>query len=486
MKFNLPKNNNEGLILSGVLVFAFIAVIIVVGLMSWFIVVVKANRNLVAREQAFHIAEAGIEYYRWHLAADNTDFTDGTAEPGPYVHEFRDKIGEVVGEFSLEITAPEVGSTLTTIESTGKVLSQPDVTRTIRVQMAIPSFANYAAVSNENIRFGEGTVVYGPIHSNGGIRFDGVAHNIVSSVKASYDDPDHSGDFEFGVHTHVSPTDPTPPAEVPDRPDVFVVGREFPVNNVNFSGISSDLTNFKDLAEEPEGYYFDDSDEYGYQIILKTNDTFDLYKVTDLYSASEAGCYSYSGSQDGWGTWSIQDVEFVGNYNFPENGMVFVEDDVWVEGQIDGARITIVAAAFPDISSTRKSITVNDDLLYTQYDGSDSIGLIAQKNINIGLVSENNIQIDAALISQHGRVGRYYYIYQWWKGNSLCRQNYVRDTVTVNGMIASHDRYGFAYTNGTGYDDRIINYDAEFLYNPPPHFPLISDIYEIVTWEELD
>lgn len=486
MKFNLLKKHNEGLILSGVLVFAFIAVIIVVGLMSWFIVVVKANRNLVAREQAFHVAEAGIEYYRWHLAADNTDFTDGTGEPGPYVHEFRDKIGEVVGEFSLNITPPVVGSTLTTIESTGRVFSNPEVTRTISVQMAIPSFAKYAAVLNEDVRFGEGTVVYGPIHSNGGIRFDGVAHNIVSSVKESYDDPDHSGPFEFGVHTHVSPTDPNPPAEIPDRPDVFVVGREFPVNNINFSGISSDLTNYKTLGEDSSGHYFGDSGDFGYQIVLNTDDTFDLYRVTDLYSANEAGCYAYDSSQDGWGTWSIEDSEFIDSYDFPENGIIFVEDDVWVEGQIDGARLTIVAATFPDIASTRKSVTVNNDILYTRYDGSDSIGLIAQKNINIGLVSQDNLQIDAALISQYGRVGRYYYVYQWWKGNSLCRQNYIRDEVTVNGMIASHDRYGFAYANGTGYNDRFINYDSEFLYNPPPHFPLISEIYEIVTWEELD
>jgi hypothetical protein len=487
MKFNFLKKNNEGLILTTTLVLAFISVLIVTGITSWFVVVLKSNRNLVAREQAFHVAEAGIEYYRWHLAADNTDFTDGTEEDGPYVHVVEDKLGNPAGEFSLEITAPGSGSTLTEIESTGFVYSHPDVSRTIRVQLAIPSFGDFAAVSNSDIRFGEGTTVYGPIHSNGGVRFDGLAHNIVSSAKETYDDPDHSGSFEFGVHTHVDPVDPAPPGVVPDRPDVFIAGREFPVNGVSFSGISADMVKFKELGQSEDGYYFNDSNAYGYKIVLKTNGTFDIYKVIDLYSPYESGCYEYSGgSQDGWGTWSIQDEEFIENYPLPENGIIFIEDDVWVEGQISEARITVVAATFPDISSTRKSITINNDLLYSRYNGEDSIGLIAQKNINIGLISEDDLQIDAALISQNNRIGRYYYYYKWYAGNSLCRNHYIKNSITVNGMIGSKDRYGFAYTNGTGYADRIINYDANLLYNPPPHFPLTSDIYEIVTWEELD
>jgi hypothetical protein len=121
--------------------------------------------------------------------------------------------------------------------------------------------------------------------------------------------------------------------------------------------------------------------------------------------------------------------------------------------------------------------------------------LIAQYYINVGLISEDNLEIDAALISQHGRVGRYYYQYKWNKPNSDCAEYGMRDTITVNGMIGSFERYGFAYTDGSafanksvisGYENRIINFDASFLYNPPPHFPLVSDIYEIVSWEELD
>jgi len=86
--------------------------------------------------------------------------------------------------------------------------------------------------------------------------------------------------------------------------------------------------------------------------------------------------------------------------------------------------------------------------------------------------------LDAAVVAKNGRVGRYYY-------SSSCGSNYIRNTITLNGMIATNRRYGFAYTDGTGYINRNINYDANLLYGPPPSFPLTSDQYALISWEEL-
>lgn len=474
--------------MSGVLVFAFIAVIVISGLTSWFGIVLKSNRDLVDKEKAFHIAEAGIEYYRWHLAHDKDDFQDGTDQAGPYIHEVEDKDGNIIGEFSLEVTAPSPGSTLVTLESTGFIKSRPEISRTIRAELATPSFAKFAFVSDSDIRFGEGTEVYGPIHSNGGIRFDGFAHNIISSAKEYYDDPDHSGLAEFGVHTHLSPLDPYPPSEVPNRPDVFESGRKFPDITVDFNGIINDLANFKTLGQSSEGLYFSPSGRLGYLIILKTNDTFDLYQVRTLRDVPHWSCEN-NNNQTGWGTLSVDLKTFLGNYNFPDNGVMFFEDNIWVEGQINEARLSIIAASFPDIPSSRKSITVNNDLKYTNYDGSDTIALIAQENVNVGLYSEDDLQIDGALIAQNGRVGRFYYTkpFQWWWITLPgCSPYHERETITLNGMIASKLRYGFAYTNGSGYKNRNINYDSNLLYGPPPYFPLTSDHYEPISWKEIE
>jgi hypothetical protein len=52
-------------------------------------------------------------------------------------------------------------------------------------------------------------------------------------------------------------------------------------------------------------------------------------------------------------------------------------------------------------------------------------------------------------------------------------------------MIATNTRYGFAYTDNTGYTTRNINYDGNLLYAPPPSFPLTSNQYSTISWEEV-
>jgi len=168
--------------------------------------------------------------------------------------------------------------------------------------------------------------------------------------------------------------------------------------------------------------------------------------------------------------------------------VIFIEDNVWVEGKINGARITIATGKFPDISSNRKNIIVNNNLLYTNYDGSDSIALIAQKDITTGLYSENNLRIDSALIAQNGRIGRFYYRPAYVQSGTPypgCSSNHVKNSLVLYGMIASKNRYGFAYSDNTGYINREIRYDSNLLYNPPPYFPVTSESYEMISWEEV-
>src|SRR3989344_8781104 len=349
-------NNQRGQLSLMVLIFGAVTIIILSGLIIWADSSIKIVNRSNDQALAFRIAESGIEYYRWHLAHAPADFKDGTGQPGPYVHNFYDRNGVLLGTFSLDITTPLIGSTLVDIKSTGKVQIDPSISKVIEVKFSKPSFAKYAAVLNANVRFGEGTEVFGPIHSNGGIRFDGLTHNVVTSAVADYNDPDHTGANEFGVHTHVAPTDPLPPNSVPNRPDVFEAGRQFPVPAVDFTGITQSLSNIKADAQSA-GFYRGSSGAKGYDIVLKTNDTFDLYKVNTLVSAP-SGCTN-SQNQSGWGTWSIQSESLLGNYAIPANGLIFIEDNTWVRGQINTSRLTIGSGRFPDDSATRSSITVN-------------------------------------------------------------------------------------------------------------------------------
>lgn len=490
--------NKKGQLSLQVLIFGMVSIIVISGFALWASSFLKFSLRDFNKTLAFSISEAGIEYYRWHLAHAPQDFKDGTGGPGPYIHSYYDKNGILLGQFSLEITPPPVGSTIVGIKSTGQLAADSSIEKIIKVKMGIPSFAKYAVAANDRIRFGVGTTFYGRLHSNDGIRFDGFTYNIVSSAKADYDDPDHGGGNEFGVHTHLDPPpgqgstneafrpQEAPPPPAPDRPDVFGAGREFPVPAVDFTGLTADLAQIKADAQS-NGLYFASSSALGYELVLKTDDTFDLYKVTAT-TAPPNNCVNAL-SEPGWGIWSVSATTTVGNYPIPANGLIFLEDHVWVSGRINTARITIASGRFPENPTTDTSITVNRDLLYTNYDGQDVISLVAQNNINTGLLSEDDLRIDGAIVAKNGRVGRYYYRQPSGGQAQYCGATALRSTITLYGMIVTNRRYGFNWVCGgqycSGYATRNIIYDANLLYGPPPSFPLSGDSYVQISWDEV-
>ena len=248
---------------------------------------------------------------------------------------------------------------------------------------------------------------------------------------------------------------------------------------MDFVGLTANLAQLQSSAQSA-GVYFSSSGSQGYHIVLKTNNTFDLYKVTQQVSMSSSCQSDSSASQTaGWGSWSIQNQTFLKNYAIPANGVIFAADNVWVDGQINNSRVTIAVGVFPYSSNTSKSITVNHNLLYSNFNGNDSIALIAQNNVNVGFSSDDTFSIDGALVAQNGRAGRFYYA-------SSCGTGYIRTSLTLFGMIATDVRYGFAYTDGTGYQTRNINYDANMLYSPPPSFPLTASQYVTLSWQEVN
>ena len=469
-KFSIKEE--KGMLVIQMMVFAAVVVMVIGALSSFASISIKAGRIAYNREQAFQASEAGIDYYRWHLAHAPSDYQDGAGGAGPYVHSLKDKNGTTVGQFSLLITAPPLGSTKVEIESTGNSALDPSFVRKIESQVAKPSIAKYSVAGHSAMRFGVGTEVFGPIHVNGGIRFDGLAHNVVTSGATTYTDTDGdacTGSNSWGVHTCLSPADTVSPTAFPARPDVFEAGRLISQPTITFSGFTADLAVLKANAIS-SGFYRDVAGTgfVGYHVVLKTNDTFDLYKINS---------WADKGSCNGDPSWSVGTQTLQGNYAFPANGIIFIEDHIVVDGQIDGARLTITAADLTD-TINNKNILINNDISYTNYDGSDSIGIIGQAGVMVGMASEDNLKVDAALIAQNDRVGRYYY-----SGGSCAYKN--RNIISLYGMIASYGRYGFAWTDGTGYTNRSITYDANLLYAPPPNFPITSDQYVILSWQEV-
>ncbi|MEK7512964.1 MAG: hypothetical protein AAB601_02080 [Patescibacteria group bacterium] len=480
-----------------IIVFGGIALVLMSGFVLWTFSALNFSLRTFNKSLAFSVAEAGIEYYRWHLAHNQSDYWDGqgATSTGPYVHEYYDRFGNFLGEFALVITPPPQASTIVTIESRGTVAGDPTVEKIIRVKLGIPSFSKSAVATNADMRFGEGTDIYGEIVSNGGLRFDGTAHNVVKSARYTYDDPDHTGGYEFGVHTHRNkppqtgvnnsfrPDESTSTRTTPeDRPDVFLAGRELSVPTIDFVGLTQDLANIRAQASS-SGVYATSSGAQGFELVFNVTSSYTIYRVTSLQPVPRSSC-SNSQGQAGWGTWSVQNRTLFKSGPMPTSGLFFFEDHVWVRGKVSSSRATVGSGRFPVSSSTWTSITLNNDLLYSNYDGKDALQLIAQNNVNIGLFSEDDLRIDAALIAQNGRVGRYYYRPPGWYGQG-CSPNHVRQKITSYGTIATYLRYGFAYTDSTGYQIRELVYDSNLLYSPPPAAPQTGEHYEQVSWEEV-
>ncbi len=476
------KTNKKGSALAYVLVIMTAVMIIMVSMLGYISSQLKFSFNRVEREEAFQIAESGVYFYRWYLAHETSgktakqieSFWNGTVLGAPTAYEAD---YEGIGRYSIEVTRPNSGSTIIVVKATGWTYKMPNVKRTVQVRFRRPSWSEYIFLSNSFMNFGNEATVYGKVHSNGGIRFDGVAYNTVSSLLPRFNDATYGGNrMEFGVHTTVNPADGAAPSypwadgTVPDRPDIFAGGREFPVPEVSFSGVTADLANMKtQAADSAYGKYFDGTG-LGRRINLKNDGTYDVCTVLKANPNTHA-ITKYLES-DGWGECNSCSGACLSNYSIVNNGLIFVEDNVWLEGSIDSKRLTIVSANLSG-GGSQTDIYIgisNAHLRLAAYDCDNMLGLIAQRDILVLHDCPSDFIVDAALLAQTGKVG----IVDGMGG---------KYSLTFNGAIASYLQPYFQ-SGYSGFSDRTYNFNNNLLYCPPPYFPTGTE-YSIDLWEEV-
>ena len=161
----------------------------VLGALSSYTLTQNRLQNLsTGRVKALAIAEAGLEYYRWYLAHNPGDLTNGTGVPGPYEFPYEDPEGGVAGKISLAITQAgycgQDGSI--DIVSTGRPNDASGARATIRARYAQPTVAFYSTIVNDSVWAGPDRVIRGPYHSNGGVRMDGTTNAPVTSSLSSW------------------------------------------------------------------------------------------------------------------------------------------------------------------------------------------------------------------------------------------------------------------------------------------------------------
>lgn len=478
--------------------------------------------NSINSQKALNIAEAGVNYYLWHLSHNGTDYKDGQTTPntpdpnlgyGPYVHNYVDDNADITGTYTLWIKPQSVGSTLMTVRSIGQANGY-NATRTVVAQIGAPSFASYGVVSDSALWFGNTEAANGPVHSNAGVRMDGPNVSDVSSANATYTPPASVGG-DGASHPGVwCNTGIVTPVNCNTRSKIDWL---FPVTAVDFNQVTTSLCTMKKVAFQNDAstaalatgaspctqvpttrtaaYLPRRASTFsvtrGYLIQLNPNNTYDLYNV----NGENDQLTPY--------TAALTLTSVATAVAIPSSGVIFAEDNVWVRtNPTFNGRVNIGAGRLA--STTQQAMAViADDIVYTAKDGSAAIGIVAEDDVIIApyappATGSFTFEVDAAIISQSGDV--VYPLYyrtnstKCTRGWSNANQSFsfygsvaVRQTWTWLWSIGNSACGDAVNVSGVGYITGFLNsttsYDYNLLYAPPPSYPVTST-YNILSWRE--
>jgi hypothetical protein len=501
------------------------------------------NTN-VQSQQAFNIAEAGANYYLWHLSHNATDYKDGQTVPatpdpvlgyGPYVHQYLDNNTVNTGTFTLWINPQGGGSTVVTVRSIGQV-KNTNIIRTVQVQIGAASFASYGVVSDSALWFGNTESALGPVFSNQGVRMDGSSTDTVSSANTTYLPPFANG----GCSSSNCPEpgvwcDPSviTPVNCNTRNKTNWI---FPTTTVNFNQVNSSLcsmkkTAFADFAATASlatmanacsqtpttrtGAYLpqrSSSGAYsvtkGYLIKLNSNGTYDLLNV----NAEDDRLTPY--------TSALTTSPIATGIATPPSGVIFAEDNVWVlSNPTFHGRVTIAAGRLAQANSMAE-IVISGPIVYSTKNGSDSIGLVSETSVFVApyappVSGAFNYEVDAAVLAESGNVtygensestvGNGTFQAGYRAQQSKCSRGWTNSNQTMlfYGSVATRQLWTWTWDFGSGHSGHcgdnsqgnsghwisgILNnstqYDYNLLYNPPPSYPITSS-FNVLSWREV-
>lgn len=481
--------------------------------------------NNIKSQQALNIAEAGVNYYLWHLSHNSTDYRDGKTTPttpdpklgyGPYVHTYVDDNAETTGTYTLWIKPNSVGSTLMTVTSIGQVTGEP-YKRTVVSQLGAPSFASYALVADGPLWFGSTESAHGPVHSNAGVRMDGSSDSDVTSSNATYvpgvSKGGSSGSASYpGVWCSATVTSPVN-CNTRSKTDWI-----YPVTAVDFNQISSSLCSMKKIAFNADAataalasqanacsqvpatrtasYLPRRASTFsvssGYLIQLNANSTYDLFNVNgenDLAS-------SYTTAL------TLQAV--ASGIAIPPTGVIFAEDNVWVRSNPTFHGRATIAAGRLATNTQEANIVVADDVLYSTKNGSDVLGLVAEEDVLIAPYAPPTsgaftFEVDAAIIAQIGNVEQPLY---YRTSSSRCTKGWVNSNqnFVFYGSVATRQVWTWTWQISGSCGDAVTDpvsgyrisgilnnstqYDYNLQYAPPPSYPITST-FNILSWREI-
>lgn len=480
----MKKTTPKGSIMLLVIVFGGIFFTMFAALSSFIIVGNRAQDIARARAEAFGIAEAGIEYYKWFLSHFPGNITNGTGQSGPYVIPYSDPESGTVGTYTISIAGNNSCGAIQSIDVTSKGVPSdtPNVSSTLLARYAAPSVAAYSYIVGSSVWAGADRIINGPYHSNGGVRMDGTTNATVSSSLSTW-----NCTSSFGC----SPAQPSAPGVVGTGGNQNLW--TYPTPQVDFAGIAANFSMLKTTAAVSGIYLQQYSSgnirgaayKKGYHLIFNANGTVTVKRVTSITKLTDV--YPVDGSSGYTDDYTkINNETSYQTYTLPSNcSLIFVEDNTWIEGMIKG-KVTVVAAGVVD-SSFKPDIVLRGNITYASADGTDGLTVIGAKNILIAPDSPQNMTLNGIFVAQSGAFGRNYYRYALSGG---CNGTYEpRGTLTILGTTVSSLRTGTAWVNGcpssnAGYLTRIDAFDRQNATNPPPFTPVTSTQWKFVDWQQ--
>ncbi|KND50045.1 MAG: hypothetical protein AB203_03590 [Parcubacteria bacterium C7867-008] len=466
------------------LVFGSIFLTVLGSLSSFVLTENHAQSASTGRSKALAMAEAGLEYYRWHLAHFPTDLQNGTGAPGPYSLPFTDPEGGTTGTITLGIAGHMSCGQIRSIDitSTGSPNDGSNVSRTVYAKYAQPTVAEYSYVLNSSDWASDERIINGPYHTNGGVRLDGVANSSVSSSLSTW-----SCTASFGCSPSVV------------KPGVFGTGPHpeywsYPTPQVDFAAIAADFTSLKTLALAGGGaLYFPRTSTgttgvnagKGYHLVFNSGGTVTVYRVTNETNTPSIPISNPSVTSLQADYSRIATETLVNTYTLSTDcGLIFVEDNTWIEGAIPTS-VTVIAANVTT-PGVNPNIYLPNNITYSNPSGTSGLTAIASNDVLIPPNSPFNMTLTGVFIAQSGSFGRNLY---------PCSNapNDIRGALSIHGTTVANKRsdtlwsysgFGCSGTRLSGYASRIDAFDRALSTNPPPFTPITSSIYKFVDWHE--
>lgn len=473
-----------------VLVFSAVFIMAVGSLLQYVLEQIQLTRSKTVREEALQVAEAGLEYYKWHLAHNPNSSWEGTvayADP---------ESGSRIGSFSVATSNNvQCGDILTRdVTVTGMIDADPRFTRTVSARYTYPSVANYSYLVGADVWAGSSRTIVGPYYSSGGIRMDATHNSLVGSGVGTW-----QCDGSFGCN----PTQAKPGVwGSGSNPELW----QYPVSLVDFGAMTPDFGALKSKAQSYGQYFSSFSNGVptkGYHLIFKSNGTFDVYRVTSTD-------YDYGWLADGSSVKEYHRIKhetFVGNFTVPGScALIYVEDLVWIEGVVSGKMALVVADTVHDYDP---EVVLQGNLTYAHGASQDGLVVLGEKDILIPARSLDSLTLQGIFVASGGEFGRHHYVqnagYYWDFGSgtyiydSGVGSYQDRNTLTINGTIVSAERVGTSWTYGlykwnghswqyieedSGYAYRESAYERAQAFGPPPFTPRTTSIPQYVDWHE--